>query len=567
MSRLKRAITAATLLVLVVAGGQSRAEDQGQDDLDTALDRKLAATALADLTEVIRLCESALEKGLAKENTKFAEDLMAATLIQRGKARTGLVFQRPGPTSDASKLRDAALADLEKGLTLSPDDPQALFEVGRLNLLPGGDAARAAKALNRTIDLATDEPALRAKALILRAGIRKDVAKKLADMDEAIRITPGNPAALRTRGVLRGQQGKLEESLRDFDEALKLDPRHAPTYEIKASVLGLLAKYDEALICLDRAHELRPKSVQPLLQKARIHVAQKNLDAALIDLDLARSIDADDISVLVQKAQIHVAQKNLDAALIDLELAHSIKADDVSVLLLRAGIHQEMGDHEQALADADEALRLKPEAPAVMRSRAMVLAGADKLEEATAQLEKSLEVDPKDVATRLQLGMFYNAQKKSDKALQSYSAVLADHPEQWMALRGRGDVLLNLGKHELAITDYEKAVRRRPEDSGILNNLAWVLATSPVDELRDGKRAIELATKACELTEYKQAHILSTLAAAFAEAGDFDTAIKWSEKGVEIGSKDQQQPLTKELESYRAGKPWRELLPEEEQEP
>ncbi len=94
-----------------------------------------------------------------------------------------------------------------------------------------------------------------------------------------------------------------------------------------------------------------------------------------------------------------------------------------------------------------------------------------------------------------------------------------------------------------------------------------MLATSPVDELRDGKRAIELATKACELTKYKLAHILSTLAAAYAETGDFPTAIKWSEKGVAIGREDQQEPLAKELESYRAGKPWRELLSEENPEP
>ena len=69
-----------------------------------------------------------------------------------------------------------------------------------------------------------------------------------------------------------------------------------------------------------------------------------------------------------------------------------------------------------------------------------------------------------------------------------------------------------------------------PEESGLLNNLAWVLATSPNDKVRDGKRSIELATKACELTEYKEAHILSTLASGYAEEGDFETAKKWSAK-------------------------------------
>ena len=97
-----------------------------------------------------------------------------------------------------------------------------------------------------------------------------------------------------------------------------------------------------------------------------------------------------------------------------------------------------------------------------------------------------------------------------------------------------------------------------PTTPAILNNLAWILATSPDDALRDGKRAIELATKACKATEYHQAHILSTLAAGYAETGDFSTAVHWSEEAVAIGQKEQKEQLAKELESYQAKKPWRE---------
>jgi hypothetical protein len=52
-----------------------------------------------------------------------------------------------------------------------------------------------------------------------------------------------------------------------------------------------------------------------------------------------------------------------------------------------------------------------------------------------------------------------------------------------------------------------------------------------------------LATKACELTDYKEAHILSTLASTYAELGDFETAIKWSEKSVELGEGDMKEQL------------------------
>ncbi|MEC8346323.1 MAG: hypothetical protein VXZ63_14355, partial [Planctomycetota bacterium] len=94
------------------------------------------------------------------------------------------------------------------------------------------------------------------------------------------------------------------------------------------------------------------------------------------------------------------------------------------------------------------------------------------------------------------------------------------------------------------------------------------LGTSPKDDLRDGERAVELGLKACEVTEYKEPHILSTLAAAYAETGDFENAKKWSSKAVELAEDgEQKENLSKELESYEAGKAWRELQEDEDKVP
>ena len=108
------------------------------------------------------------------------------------------------------------------------------------------------------------------------------------------------------------------------------------------------------------------------------------------------------------------------------------------------------------------------------------------------------------------------------------------------------------------MNDYGESLKHDGNNPHVLNNLAWVLATSPDDKVRDGRRAIDLATKSCGLTEYKQAHIVSTLAAGYAETGDFATAIKWSKKAVELGEGDAVEQWKKELASYEAKKPWRE---------
>lgn len=516
------------VLALLLAGtliaGQSLAENEGQAELDQATEAKLTASTLSDLGEVIRLLETALEKGLDKDNTQFAQQLLAATRIERGLAIAQTVSESLRSDLRWPQFRRLALEDLEKGVQLNPKQPRALLAIAELNLLPGGDAKRASQALDQTIKLSSEEPLLRAKAFTLRAALQEDPQKKLADLNRAVRANAGDAAAFRARASVYVDQQKLELALGDLEKAIELDPDHAPTHQARAVLLIDLQRYDEALGCLDRAQQLAPKWAAPLLQRARVHGLQSQFKAALKDLDQA----------------------------------YLLEPDNLQVLLLRASVYQELDEPEKALADVDQALRLKPGLGPAMRLKALLLAGSGKFNQAIQQLEEVQKNEPEDVAVALHLAIFYNAEQRPRKAIEVYSQVLAEEPDNAIALQGRADALLSIGKHGEAIGDYEKALKLRPKDPSLLNNFAWVLATSPDDQLRDGQRAIQLATEACRLTKYKQDHILSTLAAAYAETGDFQTAIKWSQKAVEVGSEDQKEQLAKELESYRQNKPWRE---------
>jgi mannose/cellobiose epimerase-like protein (N-acyl-D-glucosamine 2-epimerase family) len=88
-----------------------------------------------------------------------------------------------------------------------------------------------------------------------------------------------------------------------------------------------------------------------------------------------------------------------------------------------------------------------------------------------------------------------------------------------------------------------------------------------MDAVRNGSRAIELATRACEATEYKAAHILSTLAAAYAEVGDFENAKKWSQKAIDLSEESIKEQLRDELKHYEEGKPFRESQEIKEKDP
>ena len=103
----------------------------------------------------------------------------------------------------------------------------------------------------------------------------------------------------------------------------------------------------------------------------------------------------------------------------------------------------------------------------------------------------------------------------------------------------RAAVQLPAGDYPAALADHLAARDLDPDDPATLNSLAWLRATCPLDELRDGPQAVADATRACELTGHAVPGFLDTLAAAYAEAGRFDDAVRWQEKAVGLVPADQ----------------------------
>lgn len=117
-------------------------------------------------------------------------------------------------------------------------------------------------------------------------------------------------------------------------------------------------------------------------------------------------------------------------------------------------------------------------------------------------------------------------------------------------------------KYTEAIAAYEEAVRLNPKYALAFNNLAWLQATCPEAEFRNGTKAVEFATKACELTDWKEWNYLDTLAAAYAEAGNFSAAAKWQQKAIDLqtdgNQTETQTGMETRLKLYQSGQPYRQ---------
>src|SRR5262249_50651689 len=110
---------------------------------------------------------------------------------------------------------------------------------------------------------------------------------------------------------------------------------------------------------------------------------------------------------------------------------------------------------------------------------------------------------PADVAGYLRRGGYHAERKQMSAALRDFDSALQIDPNSIEVYFRRAGILHEMGEYAREVADYEKAMEVDPKNWQIRNNLAWLLATCPQDDFRDGARAVELATKACEASGYE----------------------------------------------------------------
>lgn len=511
-----------SLLTTLVA-----ADGPGQKDLDEAADLQINDDpTLADFEKVIALAESALKKGLDKEQEEFAHKMLATTQFRHADRSCDAIFKLKPPTRNWQLVRQNALKNLEKAKKNDPKLPDVHLLIAKLHAeLPGGDAKVAKESIDEAIALLKESPRDLAKAYILRGKMVEGVDAKLENFEAAVKADPKNVDALQGRAILYSEKGEDDKAVADLTILLESDAQNVVVLEAITEILTKLKKYDKAFEYVQKVIDLKPMSPEGYLLRARLHAMKDDDKASLVDLDKALELDP----------------RNLLG------------------LFMRIGVHGALGNKDKAKQDSDLLLRIAPDLPAAILVRSQLAASEKRFGDAIVDIKSLLHSDPKNEEYRLTLAMYLVADKRPRKAIEILDNIIADNEKNGDALRSRGDALLSVGKHAEAVADYEKALTIDPKDTGVLNNLAWVLATSKNDKVRDAKKSIEYGKQACELTEYKKPHILSTLASGYAEAGDFETAIKWSTKAVELGKgTENDDQLQKELEGYKEKKPWRE---------
>ncbi len=154
----------------------------GQGDLDKATQLKVTAEGLPDLNEVVDKLDSAIEKGLDKDNKAFAEQLLTSTLLQRATMLSSAILDRQAqdPRRDLRwlQIRQYALTDLQRAVALDDKLWDAQLLIGRLQALPLGDPNAARRALSKVCDAEDAAPEQRAESCALRGVLQTDEKKR-----------------------------------------------------------------------------------------------------------------------------------------------------------------------------------------------------------------------------------------------------------------------------------------------------------------------------------------------------------------------------------------------------
>jgi Flp pilus assembly protein TadD len=184
------------------------------------------------------------------------------------------------------------------------------------------------------------------------------------------------------------------------------------------------------------------------------------------------------------------------------------------------------------------------------------------LDDAMSHFERVTQLEPDYEVGHYNLGNVLLWRGRPDLAIDQYQQAVKIAPRYIGAHNNLGNVLFSLGRSREALMHYETARQLDPKSPILCNNTAKLLATSSDPSVRDGKKAIELAQRAVQLSQGRDASFLATLGAAYAEAGEFPAAIAAARQALDIATRQSNQPLAgvlqRQISLYEAGQPFHE---------
>ncbi|HUU43594.1 MAG TPA: tetratricopeptide repeat protein, partial [Planctomycetota bacterium] len=312
----------------------------------------------------------------------------------------------------------------------------------------------------------------------------------LAELEKSLARRDDYAETYYTCAYVRVEQNRLEEAIPYFEKAIALDPGHYHAHNNLGIVLSRLGRPEAALVHFGAALRIDPRQAATHVNLGIVLNQLGRPEAALVHLEAALRIDP-------RQAATHA---NLGIVL------------------------SQLGKTDEAVRHFARSAEMDPTNPKCCYEWGIALVRARDLEGAVEHFRKAVELDDRYTKAHHDWGVALAMLNRADEAEKHFKRALEIDPEFYLAHESLGRLMTRRKKYAEAVGHYRAALKISPRYESARDSLAWLLATAPDAEVRNGAEAVRHAEIACKSTGNRNPGFLLTLAAAQAEAGRFDEA-------------------------------------------
>ena len=346
--------------------------------------------------------------------------------------------------------------------------------------------------------------------------------------DHANRVTHENYMAVTVLASQLAKQGKLDEAMALYRTALSYKPTFPEAHFFLGNAFDQAGRPDEAVAEYKKALWFKPTQEQTHIFLAIVLAKQKKYEEAITNYEAALVLNPDSAVTHNNLARIYHTQGRLDDAV----------------------------EHYNA------ALKINPRLALAHNNLGILLLQKNDLAAGTAQLREALRLNPTNAETMFNLALALNQKQQWSEAAVLFAKTISASTTDPKAHYEFAAALAHVQKSREAISEYAAALLIQPDYPEALDGLAWILSTNPQTNIRNGAEAVKIARRACELTGNQNLEKLKTLAAAYAEIGEFNTAMQALQSALKLATKSSStnsvSGISAMLETFRQSKPWRD---------
>ncbi len=339
------------------------------------------------------------------------------------------------------------------------------------------------------------------------------------------KISPAAPFV--ERAIEDAKHGDYDKAKVEMGKAIDAEPSMPGLYVYRGDLYSAQNRHDAAVADYSKAIALAPGESAPYRKRGDEYMNAGNDESAHRDFAKAIALTPDDADGYVDRSALYVRERRYDEALRDVSTGIKLEPNRYDFILRRVGILQLMHRYDDAIGDCNRIIAMDSSAAEGFACRAQQETVKGDRARAIADLGELLKRAPNTQEALV---------TRADLELQT---------EQWGAARADLVALSSVNSVDAETADW----------------CAFTLATSVHPELRDGRAAVALATRACEATQWNNVKYLETLAASYAESGEFAQAIRWQEQAIRVAQATDpslEQFLRWQLNNYNKGLPYRE---------